>query len=198
MLRGGDEMDYMGDERFWDEKFRSRSDKPLSPERVVVENVKHFKDGTVLDVACGDGRNTLFLLEKGYGVKGIDFSTQALIRLEKFAERCKYEVSTDLVDLSRADAFKNIGIYDNILINHFRLTDKLMGQLREHLSDGGIILVSGFGHKHKPDTRIRKEDLIQPSDFEGLGEEFELIHYEECEDETGFFVTYIYRKRALS
>lgn len=187
-------MDYIGDERYWDNNFGSRGDKPLSPERVLVESVKYFKNGTVLDIACGDGRNTLFLLEKGFKVKGIDFSTKALIRLKQFAERANLKVETELVDLSKEDAFKSIGIYDNILINHFRLEEKLLVQLRTHLSTGGILLVSGFGHNHKPDLKIRYEDLIQPSDFKALKEDFELIHYDECEDERGFFVTYIFRK----
>lgn len=188
-------MDYMGDERFWDEKFSSRGDKPLSPERVVVENMKYFKRGSVLDVACGDGRNTLFLLEKGFQVKGIDFSTKALIRLERFAERYNYDVSTELVDLSKEDAFKNIGIFDNILINHFRLSEKLMAQLSEHLSENGVILVSGFGYNHKQNSKIGEENLIQLRDFEPLKGHFDLLHYEEYEDIRGFFVTYIYRKK---
>ncbi|MEG2017926.1 MAG: hypothetical protein RR844_01920 [Clostridium sp.] len=62
------------------------------------------------------------------------------------------------------------------------------------MSKDGVLLASGFGHKHKPDLKIRYEDLIQPSDFEALKEDFALIHYEECEDERGFFVTYIFRK----
>lgn len=185
----------MGDERFWDEKFGSRCDKPLRPERVVIENIKYFKPGTVLDIACGDGRNTLFLLEKGFKVKGIDFSTKALIRLERFALRYSYKVSTELVDLSKDDAFRHMDIYDNILINHFRLQGKLMGQIKNHLSAGGILLVSGFGHNHKPDSKIREEDLIQPTDFTELMEDFQLLHYEECEDDRGFFVTYVYRKK---
>ena len=187
-------MDYMGDERFWDEKFSSRGDKPLSPERVVIENIKYFKRGTVLDVACGDGRNTLFLLERGFKVTGIDFSTKALIRLERFAERFKYQVSTELVDLSKGDALRNIGVYDNILINHFRLSEGLMAQLKDHISDNGIFLVSGFGHNHKPDLKIREEDLIHPSDFDLIKDDFKLVHYEENEDDRGVFVTYVYRK----
>lgn len=187
-------MEYMGNEKFWDEKFSSRRDNPLKPESIVIENVKYFKGGTVLDVACGDGRNTLFFLEKGFGVKGVDFSAKALMRLEKFAERYNYDVATEQIDLSKEDAFENLGIYDNILINHFRLSKKLMGKLEEHLSDNGIVLISGFGHKHKPDLKIRYEDLIQPSDFEPLKEAFELIHHEENEDERGVFVTYIFRK----
>ena len=34
-----------------------------------------------LDIACGDGRNTIYLSKLGYDVKAIDFSSEALNRL---------------------------------------------------------------------------------------------------------------------
>lgn len=52
-------MVYMGDERFWDGKFENRSDRPLKPDEAIVKNVEYFKEGTVLDIACGDGRKTV-------------------------------------------------------------------------------------------------------------------------------------------
>jgi len=78
-------MEYMGDERFWDEKFANRNGNLLSPEKSLVDHVEYFKESTVLDIACGDGRNSLFLLEKGFQVTGVDFSSKALERLEMFA-----------------------------------------------------------------------------------------------------------------
>lgn len=188
-------MEYMGDKGYWDEKFSVRGDKPLSPERVVVENIKYFKRGTVLDVACGDGRNALLLLEEGFQVTGIDFSNEALIRLEKFAEENNYEVTTKLVDLRKENAFNDMGVFDNILINHYRLSKNQLVKLANHISESGILLVSGFGHNHKTDIKIGENELIQPSDFEDLGNLFELMDYKDHEDERGFFVTYIFRKK---
>lgn len=70
-----------------------------------------------------------------------------------------------------------------------------MAQLSEHLSENGVILVSGFGHNHKTDSKIGEADLIQPRDFEPLKGHFDLLYYEEYEDIRGFFVTYVYRKK---
>ena len=36
--------------------------------------------------------------------------------------------------------------------------------IKDHLTDEGILFVCGFGHKHKVDSKIRKDDLIQPTD----------------------------------
>lgn len=187
-------MKYMGNKKYWDEKFDTRSDTPLSPEKSLVENEDCLKKGSVLDIACGDGRNTLFLLKKGFTVTGVDFSNKALERLKMFAERNSYLVNTVQLDLSMPDSLNNIGIFDNILINHYRLNREQLKNIKDHLTDEGILFVCGFVHKHKVDSKIRKDDLIQPTDFEDILKSFELIKYVENQDDRGFFVTYIFKK----
>ncbi len=187
-------MKYIGDRHYWDEKFENKSDKPLSPEKSIIENMEYFKKGTVLDIACGDGRNTFFLLEKGFKVTGIDFSYKALKRLEKFAKLINCTVNTQQIDLCEKNALKDIGTFDNIVINHYRINKEQLKEIENIITDDGILFICGFGHKHKVDAKIRKEDLIQPTDFNVLDKSLELIKYEENEDERGFFVTYIFQK----
>src|SRR5690554_6589730 len=102
-------MEYMGDKRFWDEKFANRNDNPLSPEKSLVDCVRYFKEGTILDIACGDGRNSLFLLKEGFKVTGVDFSIKALERLQMFAKRSNYVVNTVRIDLSKLNSLNDIG-----------------------------------------------------------------------------------------
>lgn len=188
-------MEYMGNEEYWNAKFLNRSDNPLGPEKFLVESIGHFKKGTVLDIACGDGRNTLFLLEKDFCVTGIDFSSKALERLNLFAKGKGYFVNTMQIDLSIANSLDDIGVFDNIIINHYRLNKKQLANIERHLTSDGIIFISGFGHKHKVTSKIKKEDLIQPNDFEDMSKSFELVKYYEIQDDRGFFVTYIFRIR---
>ncbi|MDR7855373.1 methyltransferase domain-containing protein [Tissierella sp.] len=188
-------MEYMGDKEYWDNKFAIRSDNPLSPEKSIVDNVEYFKKGSFLDIACGDGRNTLFLLNEGFNVTGVDFSGKALERLKMFAKRNSYLVNTKEIDLTVPNSLNNIGIYDNILINHYRLNKQQLKDIESHITSEGVLFVCGFGNKHKADSKIKKEDLIQPSDFEYITKSFELIKYTENQDDRGFIVTYIFRKR---
>ena len=71
---------------------------------------------------------------------------------------------------------------------------EVLKEISKHINDDGILFVCGFGHKHKVDSKIRQEDLILESDFEEIKNMFDLIKYEENEDERGFFVTYIFKK----
>lgn len=191
-------MEYMGSKEYWEDKFANRSDELLNPERSLIENISYFKKGTVLDIACGDGRNTIYLLNNGFKVTGVDFSCEALERLKMFAERNNYFVDTRQIDLSIENSLRDIGIFDNIVINHYRLSKEQLSGIENHISDEGILFMSGFGYKHQTDSKIRKDDLFQPTDFDVLKKSFELIKYSENQDDRGFFVTYIFRKRKES
>lgn len=187
-------MEYMGNKDYWNSKFASREDKLLQPESSLINNIKYLKKGTVLDIACGDGRNTIFLLQNNFKVTGVDFSIKALDRLEKFAGKNNLCVYTKQIDLSSDSCINELGIYDNVVINHYRLSKEHISELQSHITSNGILFVCGFGHKHKVDSKIRKEDLIMPTDFENIKDDFELVNYIENEDSRGFFVTYVFRK----
>lgn len=188
-------MEYMGDKEYWDEKFSNRSNNPLNPEQSLVENISYLKKGTVLDIACGDGRNALFLLKEGFKVTGIDFSNKALERLNMFAGRYNYKVNTMQIDLSMENSLDGVGVFDNIIINHYRLSKQQLENIDRHLSDDGILFICGFGEKHKVTSNIKERDLIHSSDFTNMKNTLELIKYDEYQDHRGFFVTYLFRKR---
>ena len=117
-------MEYMGNEKYWDDKFSSRGDNLLCPEKSIVQNLEYLKRGSVLDIACGDGRNSLYLLKNGFEVTGVDFSNKALERFKLFAKRNNYFVNTKQIDLNEPNSLKNIGMFNNIIINHYRLNKK--------------------------------------------------------------------------
>ncbi|MEK4358206.1 methyltransferase domain-containing protein [Paenibacillus sp. FSL M7-1455] len=185
---------YMGDKDFWDHKFTERDGRLMGPEKMILENSPLFQKGTLLDLACGDGRNALYFLKQGFKVTGIDFSRKALDRLRRFAAEHHYAVRTQELDLSRPDCLKEVGIYDNIVVNHYRLGKEHLGRIHLNLASGGLLFVCGFGHKHKEDPFIREEDLIMPSDFDHIDPSLKRIRYLEEEDRRGFLVAYLYRK----
>jgi len=62
---------------------------PLPPSRCATYIVENFADKTgtieVLDAGCGRGRNTLYLLQKGFSVIAVDVSEENLTLLKKDA-----------------------------------------------------------------------------------------------------------------
>ena len=54
--------------------------------RFLVAEASGLAPGRALDLACGEGRNAVWLAERGWTVRGVDFSGVALAKAEKLAE----------------------------------------------------------------------------------------------------------------
>lgn len=163
-------MNYMGNSTWWNERFRNRELRIMQNEKYLEEDVAKIfpKEGKVLDIACGDGRNSIYLSKLGYDVKAIDFSSEALNRLNYFAQKEGLYIKTECVDLSNINIFDNNDKYDVIIINHYRLEPRLYSELENILNIGGILWINGFREIPQDNLNIKENDIIIEKDFEGL------------------------------
>ena len=167
-------MEYMGNRNFWEQKFLSRPDSQLPPETILIEDAAFFKEkGSVLDLACGDGRNALFLAGNGFEVTAVDFSEAALNRLKRFAEKEKLTVYTQQIDLCCEENFDSLGNFDMIVCNHYRLLSKTAMQLKKHLTKNGVLWINGFAECPQDNPAIRQSDLIVKEDYLQIGYQLE-------------------------
>ena len=159
-------MQYMGDCQWWNEKFKARELNLMRYDKCLEEDIKYFpREGRILDIACGDGRNSIYLAKLGYDVHAIDFSEQALNRLNYFAKKENLTIETQLVDLSTNNFFINLDKYDAIIINHYRLRPELYGMLMNNINDGGILWVNGFIETPSDNPNITESDILTEEDF---------------------------------
>ena len=63
-----------------------------APNRFLVAEVESLPPGRALDLACGEGRNALWLARLGWRVTGVDFSDVAIARAREWAERDALDV----------------------------------------------------------------------------------------------------------
>ena len=71
----------------WDEKYANAALSERPPEALVVQVAETRTPGRALDLACGLGRNALYLAAQGWQVTAVDYSTVALdILSERAAE----------------------------------------------------------------------------------------------------------------
>lgn len=67
------------DAGYWDERYRSHGSVwGAAPNRFVEQEVSGLTPGRALDLACGEGRNAIWLAARGWRVDAVDFSAVAL------------------------------------------------------------------------------------------------------------------------
>lgn len=96
----------ISEKEYWSQKFKQRKNKLMEPELFIKNNVHYLRKGTVLDIACGDGRNAIFLAKSGFEVTGVDFSDEAIKRLSKFSEENNVFINKKILDLTNINELR--------------------------------------------------------------------------------------------
>jgi SAM-dependent methyltransferase len=86
----------------WDEKWRERIDGThAEPSPFLVAEAEGLAPGRALDLACGVGRNALWLAARGWRVTGVDFSEVALAEARRRAAALGLDVDWILADVTQ-------------------------------------------------------------------------------------------------
>jgi SAM-dependent methyltransferase len=115
------------------------------PNRLFVSEVEELPPGRALDLACGEGRNAVWLAERGWRVTGIDFSDVALAKAERLAASRGVEVEWVLEDVVECDPER--GAFDLVAVLYLQLPmDALAKALHgaaAAVAPGGTLIVLG-------------------------------------------------------
>lgn len=122
--------------------------------------------GNALDIACGNGRNSIFLAAKGFVVDAVDISTVATNHLSGKNPN----INAICADLDTWDIPWNR--YD--LIANIRFLDRrLFPQIREGLKIGGVLIFESFMDGEKDNYCLKQNELLRAF------MSFRIVYYEE-------------------
>lgn len=117
------------------------------PNRFVAAELGEVAPGTALDLACGEGRNAVWLASLGWRVVGVDFSREGLARASRLAEAAGV---SERLQLLRADVVADPlppGPFDAVVVAYLQLAAPERGvALRKAvatLAGGGLLVVVG-------------------------------------------------------
>jgi SAM-dependent methyltransferase len=123
----------------WNQRFDS-------PEMVLGDQPSDFlvscaaelpAKGLALDLASGEGRNSIFLSELGFEVIALDISERALAKLRDAASRAGAPISPAVVDLQNYPLPDNR--FDAVVVFNY-LNRELAGSIARSLKPGGLLI----------------------------------------------------------
>ncbi len=153
---------YAGSELLW----------TATANRVLVAEASGLTPGCALDLACGEGRNAVWLAEQGWEVTGVDFSGVALAKAAKLAAGRGVAVEwvhADLLDYEPAPT-----AYDLVVVLYLQVpaADRttVMRRAAAALAPGGYVLVvahdrsnveHGWGGPQDPSVLYGADDVVR-------------------------------------
>jgi SAM-dependent methyltransferase len=156
------------------------------PNQLVADECAGLPPGRAVDLACGEGRNALWLASRGWDVTAVDFSRVALDKGRWLAGDPTDEPTGDRsIDWVCADATQWRGEgYDLAVVAYFQVPagDRrtAVRNLVEALRPGGTLLwvghdstnlAEGTGGPQDPAVLMTAEDLL--ADLEGIAVDVE-------------------------
>ena len=131
---------------------------------VVQKLLEHRKTGLVLDVGMGEGRDVLFLAEKGFQVTGVDLSEIAVNKCLKLAEEKGLSVEAFVGDF--LDFYPN-NRFDIIISNstlHLMEKDSVrraIVRMKKMTRKNGLNIIAVFTEEDTSDVpyKFKKDEL---------------------------------------
>ena len=146
------------------------------PNRWVTEVLAGRPPAAAVDLACGEGRNAIWLAERGWSVTGVDFSAAALDKARALARQRGVAVDWQHADLANWRAQQPV---DLMLLAYLQVPQELRRSVHraaaQALPPGGTLLViahdstnltHGTGGPQDPAVLFTAADVL--ADVEGL------------------------------
>jgi SAM-dependent methyltransferase len=160
------------DARDWDDRYAAReliwTDRP---NEFLVRETEHLTPTTALDLACGEGRNSIWLAEHGWSVTGADFSAVALSKARQFADERDVEVSFEQHDAVTWEPSIKFGL---VAVLYLQLPSVQRATMLQHaidaVADAGTFLVvahdlenltHGVGGPPSSDVLYRVAEVVE-------------------------------------
>ncbi|MEU9242854.1 class I SAM-dependent methyltransferase [Streptomyces sp. NPDC048385] len=131
----------------WDERYRGGELVwKADPNRFVAEELAGLKpSGRAVDLAAGEGRNAVWLAERGWEVDAVDFSAVALEKARTLAAERDVRLHTVQADLTLWEPAE--ATYGLVLIAYLHLPWPQLAQVLARAADavrsGGTLLLVG-------------------------------------------------------
>jgi SAM-dependent methyltransferase len=163
----------------WDDRYRERELVwSGEPNVFVAEEVADLSPGRALDLAAGEGRNAIWLAQRGWDVEAVEFSQVALDKAAALAADAGVDVRLTHADLT---TLPPVAAADLVLVAYLHLPSRPAHEVLRHavtlVRPGGTFLLvaharrnleHGHGGPQDPDVLPDVHDVLAVVEDAGL------------------------------
>jgi len=129
----------------WDDRYRTAEFVwKTDPNRFLPPEVVALKRGRALDLACGEGRNAVWLATQGWNATGVDYSQVGLDKAAQLAESNHVTATWICADVT---TWEPESVYDLVVVFYLQLAETerriAFGTAARALAPGATLLIVG-------------------------------------------------------
>ncbi|BHH82068.1 class I SAM-dependent methyltransferase [Desulforhopalus sp. 52FAK] len=141
------------DKKKWDDRY-SQDLGNLTPSSLLKKHIHQATVGRALDIACGNGKNSIFLAQQGFDMDAVDISSVAIENLREKAP----EINAMCRDL---DEFTIEEEHYNLILNANFLDRRLFPYIISGLQTGGLLIFESFTGAKTSKYCLGPNELLQ-------------------------------------
>ncbi|MBI4465409.1 MAG: class I SAM-dependent methyltransferase [Acidobacteria bacterium] len=172
----------------WDERFRGGDHATWEPDPFLGQ-LEEYADllpvgRRALDVACGAGRNSVWLAEHGWEVTACDISLEGLRRTQELARQRGVHVKLFCYDLETISLPSQ---HFDLIVCFFYLQRELFPILKTALRPGGLIVYRTYtlDQQRFPGRPRHPLHLLQHQELLEAFRDFRILYYQEVVKDRG-------------
>jgi len=167
----------------WNERYQAGEQVFDTPSPLVVQFTRDLARGSALDLACGPGRNSLYLASRGWFVSAVDGSQVAIDLLLARARERKLTIDANVADLEAEAVGVPVEVFDLVLSCYY-FQRSLIPLMLSGLRPGGLLIM--IVHLADADQPQGTPTRAYPGELRAFFEDWHILHYREGEpDESG-------------
>ncbi len=121
----------------WDQRYSAQDLVwSVEPNRFVEAETASTPAGRALDVAAGEGRNSIWLAGQGWRVTAVDFSQVGLEKGRRLAEKAGVAERIEWVTADLRTWNPEPGAYDLVMVAYLQLPEDSLRPVLEHMATG--------------------------------------------------------------
>lgn len=160
----------------WNERYLAGEQVFETPAPLVEKFAGSLPPGSALDLACGPGRNALYLAERGWRVTAVDGSPVALDLLRDRTRARKLDLDARLADLERGEIEIQSDGYD-LICDCYYLQRSLIPEIKRGVRPGGTVVV--IVHLADADQPQGTPTRARPGELRSYFTDWIILHYHE-------------------
>ncbi|MBP3446956.1 MAG: methyltransferase domain-containing protein [Clostridia bacterium] len=171
---------------FWEKAFKN--DKTFlfgsSPNKTITEFENLFdKNGVILDVGCGDGKNAVYLARQGFeNIDAFDLSEAAIEKLKRISNKEKLKINAQVKSLQEFNFEKQYDLVLSFGVYHFvpeQEWKSFVLKAQQNTKRGGVHIIQMFNDSlpPTPDIAPYAVGMAKDGELKDLYKDWEILQF---------------------